>query len=597
MRPERPGRRVRAERLGGVRAEDAGVHLWIPMREHGVVPATIRAVVRGVSVPRVVESDDGDDAVGRLEVRLANTSPVLGSRRSTVVGCDARDARERQDERKDERGDRGARHRARAAGSDPRGECPRQPGARRPNAFGHGSLGLVLGGCCISWRQRVQGYSSCASHLRAHVAAPIHHPPRASRFKPRPRPIARARSRHGVVRPSPGLSLLRGAHVPIQRRTSSHVLVSALRRASLTRPSGPASPSARLPATTCARARRTMKSPPSWTRPPRARRPRRSSRSSIAFSPTAATSTRAIPQTARPRSPSAPRRATRGTFARSSPRARTSVPPATRMDRRARRRRVRLHRVPRRAPRRRSRPSAVAASGKTPMDIARQYGKPEAEAFLRQRGARWGIYDEERRRRRRRGGGGGAGARAGSTTRSPPFRPARLLRRRFLFAEPSGGALGASPGSPPPSVDRGRDPDVLLCTRWTVSNARRLGISSRATTSWSPRPRGRARPWSARRPSSPRSRAGRKPSTPPRSRRSPTRNFASSRRCSARRRVGLKTADAGVNSADADVVVMTTEILRNMLCPVGGRGDATRGWTRDGRGHRRGRGRERRSAG
>ena len=41
-------------------------------------------------------------------------------------------------------------------------------------------------------------------------------------------------------------------------------------------------------------------------------------------------------------------------------------------------------------------PSAVAASGKTPMDIARQYGKPEAEAFLRQRGARWGIYDEEK---------------------------------------------------------------------------------------------------------------------------------------------------------------------------------------------------------
>ena len=30
------------------------------------------------------------------------------------------------------------------------------------------------------------------------------------------------------------------------------------------------------------------------------------------------------------------------------------------------------------------------------MDIARQYGKPEAEAFLRQRGARWGIYDEEK---------------------------------------------------------------------------------------------------------------------------------------------------------------------------------------------------------
>ena len=123
MRPERPGRRVRAARLGGVRAEDAGVHLWIPMREHGVVPATIRAVVRGVSVPRVVESDDGDDAVGRLEVRVGQH--VAGARISAKHsrGLRRRDARERQDERKDERGDRGARHRARAAGSDPRGEC------------------------------------------------------------------------------------------------------------------------------------------------------------------------------------------------------------------------------------------------------------------------------------------------------------------------------------------------------------------------------------------------------------------------------------------------------------------------------------------
>ena len=36
------------------------------------------------------------------------------------------------------------------------------------------------------------------------------------------------------------------------------------------------------------------------------------------------------------------------------------------------------------------------------------------------------------------------------------------------------------------------------------------------------------------------------------------------------RRVGLKTGDADVNSADADVVVMTTEILRNMLYPSAG---------------------------
>ena len=33
------------------------------------------------------------------------------------------------------------------------------------------------------------------------------------------------------------------------------------------------------------------------------------------------------------------------------------------------------------------------------------------------------------------------------------------------------------------------------------------------------------------------------------------------------RRVGLKTGDVDVNAADADVVVMTTEILRNMLYP------------------------------
>ena len=33
------------------------------------------------------------------------------------------------------------------------------------------------------------------------------------------------------------------------------------------------------------------------------------------------------------------------------------------------------------------------------------------------------------------------------------------------------------------------------------------------------------------------------------------------------RRVGLKTGDVDINTADADIVVMTTEILRNMLYP------------------------------
>ena len=40
------------------------------------------------------------------------------------------------------------------------------------------------------------------------------------------------------------------------------------------------------------------------------------------------------------------------------------------------------------------------------------------------------------------------------------------------------------------------------------------------------------------------------------------------------RRVGLKTGDVEINAADADVVVMTTEILRNMLYPSAGAEDA-----------------------
>jgi hypothetical protein len=38
---------------------------------------------------------------------------------------------------------------------------------------------------------------------------------------------------------------------------------------------------------------------------------------------------------------------------------------------------------------------------------------------------------------------------------------------------------------------------------------------------------------------------------------------------------GLKTGDVEINAADADVVVMTTEILRNMLYPSAG-GDGGR---------------------
>ena len=41
------------------------------------------------------------------------------------------------------------------------------------------------------------------------------------------------------------------------------------------------------------------------------------------------------------------------------------------------------------------------------------------------------------------------------------------------------------------------------------------------------------------------------------------------------RRVGLKTGDVDINTADADVVVMTTEILRNMLYPRATESDGT----------------------
>mgnify|MGYP005580571243 FL=1 len=42
--------------------------------------------------------------------------------------------------------------------------------------------------------------------------------------------------------------------------------------------------------------------------------------------------------------------------------------------------------------------------------------------------------------------------------------------------------------------------------------------------------------------------------------------------------MGLKTGDVDINSTDADIVIMTTEILRNMLYPssaVAGRGSDT----------------------
>ena len=88
--------------------------------------------------------------------------------------------------------------------------------------------------------------------------------------------------------------------------------------------------------------------------------------------------------------------------------------------------------------------------------------------------------------------------------------------------------------------------------------------STRAGRCWSPRPPARARrSW----PSTPSPGAGRgraRPSTRPRSRRCRTRSTATSSRRHGAERVGLLTGDNSING-DAPVVVMTTEVLRNMI--------------------------------
>ena len=91
---------------------------------------------------------------------------------------------------------------------------------------------------------------------------------------------------------------------------------------------------------------------------------------------------------------------------------------------------------------------------------------------------------------------------------------------------------------------------------WTPSTA--------ASRCWCRRPPARARPSSPTMPPPGRWRWGARPSTPRRSRPSPTRSSPSSSQRYGEDRVGLLTGDVS-HQAHAPIVVMTTEVLRNML--------------------------------
>ena len=88
--------------------------------------------------------------------------------------------------------------------------------------------------------------------------------------------------------------------------------------------------------------------------------------------------------------------------------------------------------------------------------------------------------------------------------------------------------------------------------------------SATTSPSSSPRPPARARRWSRSSPSTPRSPAAAASRTPRRSRRCPTRSTPTSAGSSARTRSGSSPATSR-STPRAPVIVMTTEILRNMF--------------------------------
>ncbi len=139
------------------------------------------------------------------------------------------------------------------------------------------------------------------------------------------------------------------------------------------------------------------------------------------------------------------------------------------------------------------------------------------------------------------------------------------------MAERDCGTGGAEPGGGVRAVSQ--QPELARCSPRsptataspsTTTSARPARTSRRAPGCWSPPRPGRARRSSASSRSSwPCSRAA-SASTPPRSRRCPTRSTPTWSAGTAPANVGLLTGDSSINS-EAPVVVMTTEVLRNMI--------------------------------
>ena len=127
--------------------------------------------------------------------------------------------------------------------------------------------------------------------------------------------------------------------------------------------------------------------------------------------------------------------------------------------------------------------------------------------------------------------------------------------------------------TPPTCMASGRASDRELASPSTGSSVEaHRGDRRRPATCWSPRPPGRARRWWPSTPWPWRSPRAARPSTRRRSRRCRTRSTATSLRRHGPERVGLLTGDNAING-DAAVVVMTTEVLRNMI--YAGRGRST----------------------
>ena len=214
--------------------------------------------------------------------------------------------------------------------------------------------------------------------------------------------------------------------------------------------------------------------------------------------------------------------------------------------------------------------NAVARSGKTPLDIARQYERPAAMEALVDRGAVYGVYadddkDDDAVEAVAEDDGVGetsddAASDEGGGWRGGGGRPAL----EALLAARGVGAGGDAQNAPPLTVD-----DVETVYDFPLDEfqraATRVLVEGDSVVVSAPTGSGKtlvgetaiiaalARGQKAIYTTPLKALSNQK-----------LREFQA---LFGTRRVGLKTGDVDINAADADVVVMTTEILRNMLYP------------------------------